>query len=232
MQLQLNLKEPAYYHREFKRDFGHKTDDSWSQTFKDAGTTLLPLLTFYRPLAFPVIAASSAVRTYRHGSALKDIMSAPKVNNYALGYCSVQTVLSTAALAGTLVSHPLGLVISSGQDLLTDTYSLILNLKNGKKRAAFENSLQIVNNAFYLAVLVKGSFGLVLASLALQSASSLYHAVSAYEKCDYIQSAAHFAMAGARNAQLTLQIEQYLNPPPPAPLPIPVVTVRNKPSKW
>lgn len=211
MSTQITIKEPVYYHREFNNDFGRKSTDSWNQTCRETGAALLPFLSLYKPLSFALTVGAGALRTFTHGYALKESWNSthPHARTVIRPFCVFQTVVSGAALVATLRAHPLGMMMTTGLDILNDIVRLTSNMHEGKTRAAFENSLHILNNAFYFVLFLKGGAGLAILSLALQTATSLYHSATEYQKGNYIQAAAHFALTGLRANQMAWQIDRY-----------------------
>lgn len=203
------ITEPPYYHREYKNDVpkecGNSLDNSWVNTAQRVAFTALPFISLYKPLSFPLSLAMGGLRTFTCVSQL--LQSIKNGNTQEIPYAMLQTTIAVISLAGTIFAHPLGMLISTGHDLLIETVHLIENLRKGEYQKAMENCFGIINNALYLALFLHGGLEIAIASLALQILLGLYHSQEEFRKGHYIEAAGHLLMAIVRGNQLSGQVK-------------------------
>ena len=125
----------------------------------------------------------------------------------------LQTSIAVIALAGTIFAHPLGMLISTGHDLIIEIVHLIEHLKNGEYQKAMEDCLGIINNALYLALFLHGGLEIGIASLAMQILIGLYHSQAEFKEGHYIEGTGHLLMSMVRGNQLgtNVKILQFQN---------------------
>ncbi len=118
----------------------------------------------------------------------------------------LQMAISVIALAGTAFGHPLGMLISTANDLIIELSQLTHHLNTGDHQKAVETLCNIMNNIFYLALFLQGGPGFSLASLAIQILMGLYHSHAEFRDGKYIECSGHLLMAVIRGKQMTHQI--------------------------
>ena len=201
--------EPVYYHREYKNDIPQKTEesyqDSWINQCQRSAFVALPFISLYKPLSFPLSLAMGGLRTFTCINQL--LASIKNGNSEKIPYAMLQTTIAAIALAGTVFAHPLGMLISTGHDLIIETVHLIDNLHKGEYQKAMENCLNIINNALYLALFLHGGLEIAIASLAMQILIGLYHSQAEFSKGNYIEAVGHLGMALVRGNQLAGQAQ-------------------------
>ncbi|MBS0649433.1 MAG: hypothetical protein JSS10_09470 [Verrucomicrobia bacterium] len=122
-------------------------------------------------------------------------------------YHAAQTTLAAVSLAGTIFAHPVGIVITTGQDLVIEASNLIAHLQANEVQKALESCAKIINNSLYLALMLRGGIELTIASMAFQIMLSLYQSQAEFRKGRYIEGSSHFLLACIRGNQLNLQIK-------------------------
>ena len=148
--------QDVYYHREYGNDVAKPAA---GETCKRVAFAALPFLSLYKPFSFPLSLALGGLRT---------VTSAMQLYEQPSAQHAVKTALSAAAVAGTIFAHPMGMVITTGHDLVIETGHLIEALQQGDPKKAMESCMIIVNNALYLALLTQGGIELAIASFAVQ----------------------------------------------------------------
>lgn len=206
----LSIFEPIYYHREYKNDLPAtsvaKADEtSWINTGQRITVAALPFISLYKPMSFPLSLVTGGLRSYTAITQLMESFSGG--NSHDISFALLQTIVSVMALAGTIFAHPIGMMISTGNDLVLELTRLIGNLKEGKYEEAITNCLAIINNVTYLALFLHGSLELAAASFAIQVLVGLYHSQSEFRKGHYIEAGSHLLMSIVRGGQLTEQIK-------------------------
>jgi exopolyphosphatase/guanosine-5'-triphosphate,3'-diphosphate pyrophosphatase len=167
------------------------------------GKVLLPFLSLYKPLSQPMAIASGSLKVIASGS---QIFNSTKEE---LPQQLLQTSIATVALASTILAHPLGMLVTTGEDLAIELRSLYRNLKTGDHIKTAENCANILNNTLYLGVLMYGSMQIAIASFALQTLLGLYHSHSEFKEGNYLEAAGHFAMAMFKANQTAQQVFAY-----------------------
>lgn len=201
-----NVSEPAYYHREYVHDIGEPSNDhSWFDGCKRVGTVALPFVSLYKPLSFPLSLAMGGVRTVHSIFCLTSAIQ--KGGSGEIGYELLQTIISIIALAGTIFAHPLGMLITTGHDLIVELTHLVQNLYVGEYQKSLEHCLSLVNNALYLVLFLDGGLELAIASLVMQILIGLYHSINEFQNGKWMEGAGHVLMAMVRGNQLTGQVK-------------------------
>lgn len=201
----LDVSEPIFYHREFTNDIGEPSDEnSWLDVCKRTGTVALPFVSLYKPLSLPLSLAMGGLRTLNSISCLATAIQESGAGE--IGYALLQTTISVTALAGTIFAHPLGMLVTTGHDLIIELTQLAQNLYVGEYQKALENCLSIVNNVLYLVLFLDGGLEFAIASLAMQILVGIYHSFSEFQQGNYLEGAGHAVMAIFRTDQLAGQV--------------------------
>lgn len=202
----ISVSEPIYYHREYENDIGKPAEDnSWLGTCQRVGTATLPFLSLHKPLSSPLSLAMGGLRTWT--CLTHFVASLEKGNTNEIGYALLQTAIAITALAGTIFAHPIGMLITTGHDLIIELSQLVQNLYAGEHRKVLENCLSIANNALYLVLFLDGGLEFAIASLAIQILVGLYHSFSELQKGNYLEGTGHVLMAMIRGNQLAGQVK-------------------------
>lgn len=169
-------------------------------------TVALPFFSLYKPLSLPISLGMGALRTFSSVNQL--LASIQQGNGKDIPYQLLQTSISVVALGGTIFAHPVGMLITTGHDIITETVCLAGYLQRGERREALVSCANIVNNALYLALFSHGGLELTIASFATQIMLGLYHSQGEYQKGNYLEATAHMLMAMIRGNQLAGQARQ------------------------
>lgn len=202
----LRVNEPSYYHREYNNDLHQEIgENQWIATGKRVACVALPFISLYKPLSFPFSVGMGAFRVYTSVSQLvATIQTSDNAKEIALEV--LQTAISVIALVGTIFAHPIGMLITTGQDLILETIALVQHLQNGDLRKVFESCISIINNALYLMLFLNGGLELAIASLAVQILTGLYHSISEFREGKYLEAGGHLLMAVVRSHQVVEKI--------------------------
>ncbi len=194
-------------HREYKNDIKiERKDNSWTELGKRLAVNSVPFLSLYKPFSYPVMIGTSALRVY---SAVSNLVASSQNPWKNVSYDLMQTTIAVTALAFTIFAFPIGMLITTGHDLMNETIQLGYNVYGGQYVQVFENMAHIASSGLYAAVLLTG-FGtvqVVIASLSAQIALGLYHAVKEFNKGNNVEGLAHLGMAAVRSMQLAQVIE-------------------------
>ncbi|MBI2743139.1 MAG: hypothetical protein HYX48_04405 [Chlamydiales bacterium] len=201
-----------FIHREFGNDVRNLPDASrevseltgveqtWIDQGKRVAVAALPFLTLYKPLAVPVSLVFGGLRTV--GSASQLLESYQQGDISKLAPALAQTMVSTAAVAATLFGSPMGMLITTGQDLLIELGKVIELAEKGQYEQMTESFLIIANNSLYLTMMLSGGLEIAIAALTMQVLTGIYHSHADLEKGNYIEATAHIMMTLVRCNQL------------------------------
>lgn len=189
----INTTNPIYYHREYTNDIGRSTDDpSLSNQCKRVALVALPFISLYKPAGFALSLGAGSLRLFSHTSL---ILHSSMAN---LPYHLLHLTISSASVAATLLAHPLGMLLATGQDLLLNTSSVAQSLYHAQYTDAFTNSAHLLNNALYMSLLLSGGLKLAIASLSMQVLLGLYHSQQEFQKGHWLEGCGHLGMATIR----------------------------------
>lgn len=203
------ITEPTFYHREYSNDIGPELKNAkWiDQTTIEQGQRItgiaLPVLTIYKPLQLPASIALGALRVI---TSIYQLADSIKTDDNVTSQC-FHTTLSVAALAATIFIHPVGMLITTAQDLLLDTSRLVELLKAGEYTKALEISADILNNGLYLAFFLHGGLGLGVAALSMQILNEVHHVNADIRQGNHLAALEHATKALVRSFQLTQQLQ-------------------------
>lgn len=204
----LVVSNPVYYHREYGNDLGYQEENLQNAEpavafVQRVALASLPFASLYKPFNFPL---SLGLGVLRAGVSSKDLFAAFYVRNAReISVCMLQTAVATAALAGTIFAHPLGMAITTGQDLLLEVTRLVHYFNDGDYEKAMLSCANIINNALYLSLFFGGGIEMSIASLALQILLELYHSKAEFKKGHSIEAVGHLLMSVMRCSQLVGQ---------------------------
>ena len=206
------IDEPFYFHREYKNDI-HQTEQqgneeasaSWLQLSQRIAFASLPFFSLYKPFSMPIALVMGSVRVYSSASELYSLIQEGDTQKISKGV--IQTAIAVTALAGTILAHPIGMLVTTGQDIVIDCGYVIHHLNEGDYKKAAERTASLVNNALYLSLFVAGSLELSIASVTVQVLLGAYNSSEDFQKGRWIEGSAHILMAAIRTNQLRGQIQ-------------------------
>ncbi len=205
-----NLEEPLYYHREYSNDLLRTEKeptmdkDQEAPLYQRVAFAALPFIGLCKPLSMPFSLGMGSLRVISNLSALYSLSQQGNTEN--LPYQLLQTTIAITALAGTILAHPIGIFITTGQDIIIEITNLAGCLQSSEYFKAAESSANVLNNVLYLSMCLTGGIELSIASLAVQILLGLYHSQKEFKKGRWIEGSGHLFMAGIRSNQLHNQL--------------------------
>lgn len=200
------LEQPSFYHRQYENDFGNK--DVHEKGFFNQALRVtqvaLPFLSLYKPISQPLTIVLGAARTVSCVSQL--IEAIKKGERTKIAFAMLQTALTVASLACTIFVHPLGMLISTGHDLMLNIIQLIEAIQKEDYKKALEVGAQILNNCLYLALFFTSAPEILIVSTGVQILLGLYQSHEDFNKGNYLEGIGHLLMAGIRTHQLHSQV--------------------------
>lgn len=191
-----NIKSPDYYNRQFKNDIPPKLTPQPTLT---VATTALSILCLYKPLTRPISLCADSCRAL---SNLHDLSKDFKC------IALLKTAASVIALACTILSLPLGLLITTCQDIFITGGEILKSFKEENRKEACEKIAQLMSSVLYLGLFFTGSLLLLVVSLSIQLLLTCYHSADELKKGHYIESGCHALMTCVKAYQLQPKIEQ------------------------
>ncbi|MES2122774.1 MAG: hypothetical protein V4492_08375 [Chlamydiota bacterium] len=196
----------GYFHRDFRNDLGTPAHDySLHDMAQRIALVALPFASLYKPFHFPLALGTGALRLYTNVTALMESVKQGDTDKAA--YQCAQTVISTAAFAGTVIAHPFGMVLTTANDLVIDVAQLGMYLKMKNYEKVMERCGKIASNTLYLAFILDGGLKLAVGSLASQALLGLYESQKEWKAGNWLEAAGHFGMTLARCRQLQIRVK-------------------------
>lgn len=165
----------------------------------------LPFLAMYKPFGFAMGVGSGAMKVFANVSNLTAAIKSGDKKD--ITFQAIQTAITVASLASTLITHPLGMLITTVNDVALDTFHMVKFIHSGDYQKAAEKGFSILSNAVYLSVMLGGGLELSIASVALQILSGIYQSRAEFMKGNYLEALGHVAMAGIKSHQMAGQIQ-------------------------
>lgn len=192
---------PPYYHREYSNDINVPQKESQKESsniYKRVTLVALPFLSLYKPLNVPIALGMGATRVYTFSSQLvSDIQSG---NCKKISFTILQTAIAVVALASTVFAHPIGMIVTTSQDMIFELSDLVRSLQKGNLEASLVSLTKIINNAFYLALICRGGLEFSIASFAMQAITLVILSRDEFKKGKghILEGCGHLLMAAVR----------------------------------
>lgn len=170
------------------------------ETGKEIASAAFPFLTLYGPLSFP---ATVGMQTLRTGISAVELANAIKAGDSSLILSGFfKTTVAVVSLAGTLFAHPVGLIVSTGYDLVLELHSLHQHLLKGDHKEALKSSLQILSHCLYLAAFFQGGLEIALCYSAVQILTGIMEIHQEFGKKHFIAAGGQMLMTMLEGKQL------------------------------
>lgn len=184
--------DPPYYHREYENDLPQQE----APLYQRVALVALPFLSLYKPLSLPIALGMGAARVYTTSHQLvSDIRSGDRRQ---IAFAVLQTTIAVIALAATIFTHPIGMIITTSQDILFELCALTQALQRKDWEAALVSLTKIINNAFYLALICRGGLELSIVSLALQAITLVVLSYEEFKEGHLLEGCGNLLMAAVR----------------------------------
>ncbi|MDP1609259.1 MAG: hypothetical protein Q8L98_08120 [Chlamydiales bacterium] len=201
------IHEPAIYHRDYENDFPKK-DEVKNKVFSQClrvTQVALPFISLYKPLGQPLSVVLGSARVISSVAQMVDAISSKDSN--AIRKTVIETAIATTALACSIFAHPLGMIVSTAHDMVTNVTELIQAVQNKDYKRAAEIGLHLTNNALYLGCFFAGSLEWSIASIGFQIFLGIYNSCDELKKGNYFEGCGHMLMAGIHGKQMHDQIQ-------------------------
>lgn len=186
---------PPYYHHEYSNDIDRPHQEP-SNIYKRATLVSLPFLSLYKPLSLPISLGMGATRVYTSANQLiSDIQSG---DCKRISFDVLQTTIAVAALASTIFAHPIGMILTTSQDIIFELSELLQSLQKGDMEGSLISLTKIINNAFYLALICRGGLEFSIVSLAMQAITLVISSRDEFKKGHVLEGCGNLLMAAVR----------------------------------
>ena len=201
----ISIQEPSYFYRNYINDFGLSEEFLQEPSYQRVALVVLPFLSLYKPLNF---ALSLGMGSCRAVSNISDLyLATQRRSREEILSQLLQTAVSVTAVACTVLAHPLGMLVSTTQDIVIESFALMDHLEQEEYAKALESSANIINNTLYLGLLVVGGVELSIASLSMQIIMGVHHSRKELLQGNYPEAIAHAAMVCIRANQLKAEVD-------------------------
>jgi hypothetical protein len=181
-----------YYHRDYSND---TVRDQQSGISKRVALVALPFLSLYKPLSLPISLAMGSLRVYTCINKLLDSIARESAIEF------LNTTISVIALASSIFAHPLGMVITTSQDIFFELAVLSSAIKQKNTEKILVSLTKVTNNLIYLVLLCSGGTQLSIVSLALQAITLIISSREEFKQGNLLEGAANILMALIRTHQ-------------------------------
>jgi hypothetical protein len=166
----------------------------------------LPFLSLYKPLSMPIAIGVTSIRCF--SSLTEAVACYQKGDRKGLKHALIETAVYVASLIGTIVAHPLGMIILTLHDLIQNMKMMITALQEKNYKQAFESGAHIVSDLLFLSLFVYGSIECAIAFFAIQTCLGIYYSTESFRKGHYFRAAGHLGMSLIRGRQTHLQMQR------------------------
>jgi hypothetical protein len=192
---------PPYHHRQYENDLQRDPDD----LLKRITLTALPFLSLVKPLSQPISIGMNGLRVWNSFDQLLTTIEYFEGSEIALQL--LQTTISVVALASSIFAHPIGMIVTTAQDIILESITLYHLIQRGEIENGLKCAAKIINNLLYLALICKGGIELSVVSLASQAVMLLISSVDEFQKGHLLEGIGNLLMMGARLYQFQGQFQ-------------------------
>jgi hypothetical protein len=198
------IYDNKYYQRQFENDLP-KTNLGM-ETAKRIALIALPFISLYGPAGKGISIAMGSTRCVSH--LLEGGMAIYRKDMWAFSGHMVQVALAATAVAATIFSFQVGLLITTIADIGTSLTTVTKHLVQGEYEKGLAEMLQAASSMLYLSMMLTGSLELTLASVLLQGAISLYQALDEWKEGRWPEFFAKLTMGMLRFNQALQYVDQ------------------------
>ncbi len=202
MSTAINSIKPIYLHRQYKNDVV-EVENKTINRLQNVAIVALQLLAINKLHSRKI---SLLTGTTRSISYVKSLFYNQHKDYLKLSKELILTIIAIYALVSTIFYHPLGIVITSGQDILINLHNIIQNLSSKEYSLALENLLYLANNSIYFVLIFYGSLELIIISLISQITINFYHFIKETKEGHICESLIYVLILILRCALLNIEI--------------------------
>ncbi len=205
----VGLNTPPFYHRQYENDIAKPEEPkTLLDQCKRVGLVALPFISLCKPLGKPISLIADGLRSLSSLSSLVQGVQAGDSGQIASGV--IHTAVSVASIAGTIFAHPLGMLITTGHDILLNASHLVQALTEKDYKKAAEMGAQMIASSLYLAMFFSGSLPLSILASSAQILLGVYRSADDFKKGNYLEAGGHLLMSAIRTNQLRPQMRRFL----------------------
>lgn len=145
-----NSVRSTVYHREYKNNLPKKEDirgGAFSQCLRIT-QVVLPFISLYKPLGKPLSIVLGTTRVISSTSQMLNAISSK--DSQATGEATIETAIATTALVCSILTHPLGMLVTMSHDMIVNVTQLVQAIQVKDYKKATEIGVHLTNNVLYL----------------------------------------------------------------------------------
>ncbi len=186
---------PPYSHREYSNDIDPRHETPLD-IFRRVTLVTLPFLSLYRPMSLPISLGMGAARVYTSGNQLISGIQGGDWKRILFDF--VQTTIAVVALASAIFGHPIGMILTTSQDIIFELSNLVESLQKGDVVASLVSLIKILNNALYLALICRGGLELSIVSFSMQAITLVILSIDEFKKGHILEGCGNLLMGAVR----------------------------------
>lgn len=201
------LYDNQYYQRRFENDLPTADDSAGMETAKRIALIALPFISLYGPAGKGISVVMGSTRCLSHlyeGGVAIYYHRDP----WTCGGHMAHAALAAMAVAATVFSFQVGLLITTIADIGTSLSAVMHHLRKGEYEKAIAEMIQAASSMLYLSIMLTGSLELTLASVLLQGAIALYQAREEWKEGKWPEFIAKLTMGMLRFNQALQYVDQ------------------------
>ena len=211
--LNISLKEPEYYHRQYDNDVKHlKSESSAFQKAQRVGLIALPFHSLHKPLGSVISLTMNSTRSFSCLSQSKDAFLKGDLKEISI--TMIQSTLAVVSTATVIFGNVYGMMLTSANDIIMNLHEMTQLLYKGQHEQVLEKFLQLCNNTLYLTMLIHGSLEIIVLSFiaqilieAFKSQDLLRKFKTSGDVLDMLEGLAHISMSAIRGYQMKPQLK-------------------------
>ncbi|MDP1607822.1 MAG: hypothetical protein Q8L98_00735 [Chlamydiales bacterium] len=168
----------------------------------------LPFIMMNKTLRFPL---SLGLKTLSTASDMHLLITClqDESDNQKVAYQTMQTTISIISLAGTIFSHPAGMLVTTGRDLIKNASQAKLQTEKKEYKEALESCARSLSNLLLIALFFHGGLPLSIALLNVQILLTMYNFQKEFDNERDLEAAGHLGMIAIRGQQIYEKLLQF-----------------------
>jgi len=178
-------------------EYSNSIDPSYeepSNLYKRVALVALPFLSLYKPLSLPISLGRRTVRVITSTNQLISSIQSGKKISFDL----LQTTIAVIALASTIFAHPIGMIVTTSQNIIFELSNLSHSLQNRDWEASLVSITKIIDNIFYLALISRGGLEIAIISRVMKAITLIVSSRKEFKKGHLLEVGGNLLMATIR----------------------------------
>lgn len=169
-------------------------ENSWGQILSSIAYTTLPLVSIYKPTCLPLSVTVGGLHTFDSLHHLVNKAFSKDATWTGIAFSTTQTAVSVASFAGTFFSPSLGIIVSTGNNIVLKLAVMREHYQASNYKGMAQDCTGIASDALYLALIFNGGLDATIASLAVKILTGISPTSEQFGIGSYIESASQMLM--------------------------------------